>query len=58
MNAHLPSPSIWPVTLALGTTIFAAGAITNLFVLVSGAVVALAGLVGWIVQLTEGEGPH
>ena len=54
-STHLPAPSIWPVTLALGVTFAAAGLITNLFVLASGGVIALAGLVGWIAQLTEGK---
>jgi hypothetical protein len=50
---HLPAPSIWPVTLALGGTLAAAGLITDPFVLVAGAVFTVAGLVGWIAQLTE-----
>jgi cytochrome c oxidase subunit IV len=51
--SHQPSPSIWPVTLAIGVGLAAVGLITNWFVLVSGAVITALALYGWIAQSLE-----
>jgi cytochrome c oxidase subunit 1 len=44
---HLPSPSYWPIVLALGVLLIAAGIIVNLIISLIGAVVLLAAIVGW-----------
>ena len=51
---HLPRPSIWPVSLALGVSIACAGVITHPVILVGGALLAVLALGGWIVDAVQG----
>jgi len=51
----LPSPTAWPIILAFGATLGAAGLVTNLSVTVVGAVFVLAGCVGWFRQVLPHE---
>ena len=53
---HLPRPSIWPVTLALGVSIAAAGVVTHWLVIASGAVLAVFAIVAWTADAVRGEG--
>lgn len=53
MNSHVPEPTVWPLALATGVTLVAAGLITNVVVFVAGALLAAASLVGWIALLTR-----
>ena len=46
-HIHLPSPSYWPILLALSLPIMGYGIIFNLFLLFGGAVLALVSLYGW-----------
>jgi hypothetical protein len=48
---HLPSPTAWPVVLALGLTFAAAGLVTNLGISVLGGILVVAGCVGWFFQV-------
>ena len=50
---HQPSPSIWPVTLAIGVGLAAVGLITNWFVLASGALIIALAVYGWIAESLE-----
>jgi hypothetical protein len=43
----MPAPSAWPVTLAFGITLVVAGLVTSGAVSVLGAIIAIAGAVGW-----------
>jgi hypothetical protein len=43
----LPAPTAWPIVLAFGITLLFAGLLTNVSVTILGAVLALAGTVGW-----------
>ena len=52
---HLPEPSIWPVTLALGVSIAAAGVVTHWLVVLSGALLTALALAGWIADAIGGE---
>lgn len=53
---HLPSPSLWPVTLAGGITLLCGGvAITWLFSAAGGLVILVA-LVGWVRDLRREAG--
>lgn len=56
-HPHVPAPSAWPATLAAGVALLAAGAATNWVVIGAGALMALAGLVGWIGDLFEEPAP-
>ena len=51
---HLPRPSIWPVSLALGVSIACAGVITHWVILVGGALLTVLALGAWIVDAVRG----
>jgi len=44
---HLPSPTAWPLVLAVGLTLGFAGLVTNLGISLMGIVLTIAGCVGW-----------
>src|SRR5580698_11051799 len=44
---HLPAPTAWPITLALGAALLMAGLVTNAEIGILGAILFLAGCVGW-----------
>ncbi len=43
----MPAPTAWPIALAFGITLLFAGLVTSAAVSVLGAIVAIAGAVGW-----------
>ena len=47
---HMPSPSYWPIILAVGLPIIAYGIIFNHLLAVVGAVVVLLGMFGWSLE--------
>jgi hypothetical protein len=52
---HLPSPTAWPIILAFGCTLAAAGVVTSPAVSILGGVFVLAGCVGWFRQVLPHE---
>jgi Cytochrome c oxidase subunit IV len=50
-DVHLPSPSVWPVTLACGITLVGFGVLTSLALSALGAIMLAWALVGWIQEL-------
>ena len=44
---ELPAPTAWPIILAFGLTLIAAGLVTSASVSILGAILTLAGCVGW-----------
>src|SRR5689334_11213522 len=44
---EVPAPTVWPIVLASGLTLLAAGMVTAASVSILGAVLAVAGAVGW-----------
>jgi hypothetical protein len=44
---EMPAPTAWPIALAFGITLVVAGLVTSVAVSVLGAIVAVAGAVGW-----------
>jgi len=52
---RLPAPTAWPVMLAFGATLGAAGLVTNIAVSIVGAVFVLAACVGWFGQVLPHE---
>ena len=46
-TVQLPAPTAWPIVLAFGITLLFAGLLTAVSVSILGAVLALAGTVGW-----------
>jgi len=55
-GVHAPTPSIWPVTLAVGVGLAAVGLISSWPVLLAGAIVMALALAGWITQALEESG--
>jgi hypothetical protein len=52
---EVPAPTTWPVVLAVGSTLIFAGLLLNGSVTVLGAVLALAGSVGWFREVFPRE---
>jgi hypothetical protein len=44
---HLPAPTAWPIVLAFGITLLLAGLVTNAALSILGAILFVAGSVGW-----------
>jgi len=54
-SVTLPAPTAWPIVLAFGVALLFAGLITSLSVMILGAVLAVAGCVGWFFDLFPHE---
>ena len=52
---EVPAPTAWPFVLAFGFTLLFAGLVTSMSVSVLGAVLALAGCVGWFREVFPRE---
>ena len=52
---QLPAPTVWPIVLAFGITLIFAGMVSSISVSILGAVLALAGTVGWFRDLLPHE---
>ncbi len=54
VGVHLPSPSYWPVVLAVGFPVLGYGLIyTNIFLMVIGALVVVAAIYGWAFEPSD-----
>ena len=51
---HLPEQTTWPVSLALGVTLAAAGLVGSPVVFAAGALLTFVSLAGWIAILARG----
>jgi hypothetical protein len=54
-EVELPMPTAWPIVLALGFTLVFAGLLTSVSVSVLGAVLTVAGCVGWFREVLPKE---
>jgi hypothetical protein len=52
---QLPRPTAWPMVLALGVSLMAAGLVTSIVVALLGLILTLAGAVGWFVAVLPHE---
>ena len=52
---HLPAPTAWPIVLAFGCTLAAAGLVTSAGISILGGVLVLAGCIGWFRQVLPHE---
>ena len=52
---HLPAPTAWPIVLAFGCTLAAAGLVTSVGISILGGVFILAGSIGWFRQVLPHE---
>ena len=57
-GVHLPSPSYWPLVVALGLPLIAYGVIFNLVLSFIGAAVVLAGVYGWGLEPSVDDEGH
>lgn len=55
MAIHLPAPTAWPIVLAFGCTMAAAGLVTTAGISLLGAALMLAGCIGWFRQVLPRE---
>jgi uncharacterized membrane protein len=46
-DVHLPGPSFWPIVLAAGVIVLAAGVLLSLVISAVGVAVILASIAGW-----------
>jgi hypothetical protein len=51
----VPAPMAWPLVLAMGVTLMFGGLLMNISVTVLGAVLSLAGCVGWFREVVPGD---
>jgi cytochrome c oxidase subunit 1 len=49
-NVHLPSPSYWPLVVALGLPVVGYAVIFNLLLAIPGAILVLGGIYGWVME--------
>jgi cytochrome c oxidase subunit 1 len=54
-DVHLPSPSYWPLVLALGLPLVGYGVIFSLWWAVPGAILVIAGVYGWALEPADDE---
>jgi len=54
-TVELPAPTAWPIVLAFGFTLLFAGLVTSISVSLLGAVLAIAGCVGWFREVLPVE---
>jgi hypothetical protein len=52
---HLPAPTAWPIVLAFGCTLAAAGLVTSAGISILGGVLMLFGCIGWFRQVLPHE---
>src|SRR5689334_3831467 len=52
---EVPSPTAWPLVLAFGFTLLFAGLLTHVAVTVLGAVLSMAGCIGWFLEVFPRE---
>jgi hypothetical protein len=58
-DPHLPNPSYWPITIAIGLPIIAYGVIFNLALAFVGGAIVLTGIYGWVLEPSmEGGSPR
>jgi cytochrome c oxidase subunit I len=58
-GVHLPSPSYWPLVVAVGLPIIAYGLIYTLWLAIPGGLLVMAGIYGWVLEpATDPEDLH
>jgi cytochrome c oxidase subunit 1 len=55
VGVHLPSPSYWPVVVALGLPLIAYGLIFNLAWAVPGVILLIGGIYGWAMEPPDND---
>src|SRR5580698_2617717 len=55
VGIEMPAPTAWPFILAFGLTLLFAGLLTSAYISALGAVLSIAGCVGWFRQVLPHE---
>jgi hypothetical protein len=55
-TVEMPRPTVWPLVLSMGLLLMAVGVATNYALVVTGVVLFVFGLGGWVAQLLPGRG--
>jgi hypothetical protein len=55
-SVEMPQPTVWPLVLAVGLLLTAAGVATSLALAATGGILFAFGLIGWVAQLLPGRG--
>lgn len=55
-QVEMPKRTVWPLVLSLGVSLLLAGIITHWLLSVTGAILFVIGLAGWVAQLMPGVG--
>ena len=55
-ESHLPAPSYWPIVLAFGMTLIAAGVDSTFIVSIVGIIMLLVAIAGWTLENRVAEG--
>ncbi len=58
MPRHIPEPTYWPVTLALGVTLLVWGIISSPLLWIPGIILFAVALGGWIGEMLHDHGEH
>jgi hypothetical protein len=54
-HVTMPAPTAWPITLAFGFTLLMAGLVTSVSISILGAILLVAGCVGWFLEVFPQE---
>lgn len=54
-QVQLPSPTVWPMVMALGVSLVVGGMVTSIYVGALGFVLTVLGIVGWFLQVLPHE---
>ena len=55
-ESHLPASSYWPIVLAFGMALIAAGVVSTIIVSIVGIIVVLVAIAGWTLENRVAEG--
>ncbi len=55
---HMPSPSYWPIGIAVGTTLIAGGILSHFALSFVGGIFAFIGVIGWTNEPPTAPDPH
>ncbi len=56
-GVHMPAPSYWPLVTACGFPLIGYGVIFNLWWIVPGALIVIAGIFGWVMEPSDAPEP-
>jgi cytochrome c oxidase subunit 1 len=55
---HMPAPSYWPIIMAAGLALIAAGLVSTFYVSIAGVIVLLVSVAGWTMENRAADREH